>query len=126
MKNETVREYLAEWRRASADALRDRFARGQVDGEIAAEADVEALVVFLQQSDQRPLPAGARRRLACATRGCRRTRDRGLGCAGSPKAPLKPKHIWAIRQQLKTSGRRRDLALFKLRAPNSAPVTSFG
>jgi hypothetical protein len=29
-----------------------------------------------------------------------------------PKAPLKPKHIWAIRQQLKSTGRRRDLALF--------------
>jgi integrase len=29
-----------------------------------------------------------------------------------PKAPLKPKYIWAIRQQLKTSGRPRDLAMF--------------
>ena len=29
-----------------------------------------------------------------------------------PKAPLKPKHIWSIRQQLKTSCRVRDLALF--------------
>jgi integrase len=29
-----------------------------------------------------------------------------------PKAPLKPKHIWAIRQQLKVSNRRRDLAMF--------------
>jgi integrase len=29
-----------------------------------------------------------------------------------PKAPLKPKHVWAIRQQLKTAGRVRDLALF--------------
>ena len=29
-----------------------------------------------------------------------------------PKPPLKPKHIWAIRQQLKTAGRVRDLALF--------------
>lgn len=29
-----------------------------------------------------------------------------------PKAPLKPKHIWSIRQQLKTSRRTRDLALF--------------
>jgi integrase len=29
-----------------------------------------------------------------------------------PKAPLKPKHIWAIRQQLKASGRCRDLAMF--------------
>ena len=27
------------------------------------------------------------------------------------KAPLKPKHVWAIRQQLKTLGRVRDLAL---------------
>lgn len=37
-----------------------------------------------------------------------------------PKAPLKPKHIWAIRQQLKTAGRVRDLAMF-----NSAPTLSF-
>ena len=29
-----------------------------------------------------------------------------------PKAPLKPKHIWSIRQQLKTSRHVRDLALF--------------
>lgn len=29
-----------------------------------------------------------------------------------PKAPLKPKHIWAIRQQLKTARRLRDLAMF--------------
>jgi integrase len=29
-----------------------------------------------------------------------------------PKAPLKPKHVWAIRQQLKTTNRVRDLALF--------------
>lgn len=29
-----------------------------------------------------------------------------------PKAPLKPKHIWSIRQQLKTTRRVRDLALF--------------
>ncbi|MES2035916.1 MAG: hypothetical protein V4466_17245, partial [Pseudomonadota bacterium] len=29
-----------------------------------------------------------------------------------PKPPLKPKHIWAIRQQLKNAKRLRDLALF--------------
>jgi integrase len=29
-----------------------------------------------------------------------------------PKPPLKPKHVWAIRQQLRTAGRTRDLALF--------------
>lgn len=29
-----------------------------------------------------------------------------------PKAPFKPKHVWAIRQQLKNSRRVRDLALF--------------
>ena len=29
-----------------------------------------------------------------------------------PKPPLKPKHIWAIRQQLKNARRLRDLALF--------------
>jgi len=28
-----------------------------------------------------------------------------------PKVPLKPKHIWAIRQQLKVAKRVRDLAL---------------
>jgi integrase len=46
-----------------------------------------------------------------------------------PKAPLKPKHIWAIRQQLKVSGRRRDLAMFncaidaKLRACDLVRLT---
>ena len=46
-----------------------------------------------------------------------------------PKAPLKPKYIWAIRQQLKTSGRRRDLAMFncaidaKLRACDLVRLT---
>lgn len=29
-----------------------------------------------------------------------------------PKAPLKPKHIWAIRQQLKTNDEVRDFAMF--------------
>ena len=29
-----------------------------------------------------------------------------------PKPPFKPKHVWAIRQQLRTNGRVRDLALF--------------
>jgi integrase len=29
-----------------------------------------------------------------------------------PKAPFKPKHVWGIRQQLKTTRRVRDLALF--------------
>jgi integrase len=29
-----------------------------------------------------------------------------------PKPPFKPKHVWAIRQQLKSAGRIRDLALF--------------
>ena len=29
-----------------------------------------------------------------------------------PKPPFKPKHVWAIRQQLKANGRTRDLALF--------------
>jgi len=29
-----------------------------------------------------------------------------------PKPPFKPKHIWGIRQQLKASGRVRDLAMF--------------
>ena len=30
-----------------------------------------------------------------------------------PKPPFKAKHVWAIRQQLKTNGRVRDLALFE-------------
>ena len=34
------------------------------------------------------------------------------GCVIEPKAPLKPKHTWAIRQQLKVTWRRRDLAMF--------------
>jgi hypothetical protein len=29
-----------------------------------------------------------------------------------PKPPLKPRHIWAIRQQLKNADKVRDLALF--------------
>ncbi|MBC7667006.1 MAG: integrase, partial [Gemmatimonadaceae bacterium] len=29
-----------------------------------------------------------------------------------PKPPFKPKHVWGIRQQLKATGRVRDLALF--------------
>ena len=29
-----------------------------------------------------------------------------------PKPPFKPKHVWAIRQQLKAAGRIRDLAPF--------------
>lgn len=31
-----------------------------------------------------------------------------------PKAPLKPKHIWAIRQHLKSVGAVRDLAMFNI------------
>ncbi len=34
------------------------------------------------------------------------------GRLSGPKAPLKPKHIWAIRQQLKTNAQVRDLAVF--------------
>jgi hypothetical protein len=46
-----------------------------------------------------------------------------------PKAPLKPKHIWAIRQQLKSTKRIRDLAMFncaldaKLRACDLVKLT---
>ena len=46
-----------------------------------------------------------------------------------PKAPLKPKHIWAIRQQLRANGRLRDLAMFnctidaKLRACDLVRLT---
>lgn len=44
-----------------------------------------------------------------------------------PKAPLKPKHIWAIRQQLKVTKRVRDLALFNsLWIPNFEPATWSG
>jgi len=35
-----------------------------------------------------------------------------MGRIIGPKPPFKPKHVWAIRQQLKTSKRVRDLALF--------------
>jgi integrase len=51
------------------------------------------------------------------------------GRVTGPKAPLKPKHVWAIRQQLKSSGRVRDLALFncaldaKLRACDVVRLT---
>ena len=46
-----------------------------------------------------------------------------------PKAPLKPTHVWAIRQQLKANGRCRDLAMFncaidaKLRACDLVRLT---
>lgn len=44
-----------------------------------------------------------------------------------PKAPLKPKHIWAIRQQLKVAKRVRDLAILRSSIvhsmPNSGRVT---
>ena len=49
--------------------------------------------INLHQSSQRPWNAG-----------------RIIG----PKPPLKPKHIWAIRQQLKNAHRARDLAMFNL------------
>ena len=35
-----------------------------------------------------------------------------LGRIMGAKPPLKPKHIWAIRQQLRNGRRMRDLALF--------------
>lgn len=35
-----------------------------------------------------------------------------IGLIVGPKAPLKQKHVWAIRQQLKTARRVRDLAMF--------------
>lgn len=38
-----------------------------------------------------------------------------------PKAPLKPKHIWAIRQQLKTARRRVRITRRASGGPNSAP-----
>ncbi len=39
-------------------------------------------------------------------------RPRNAGRLIGHKAPLKPKHIWAIRQQLKVARRVRDLAIF--------------
>lgn len=35
-----------------------------------------------------------------------------VGCVVGAKPPLKPRHVWAIRQHLKAAGRHRDLALF--------------
>ncbi len=53
------------------------------------------------------------------------------GRISGAKPPFKPKHVWAIRQQLKTAGRIRDLALFdcpsvpmsmRQRSPGSLPL----
>jgi integrase len=49
----------------------------------------------------------AQRDLSCST-----SRPWNSGRIIGPKPPFKPKHVWAIRQQLKTAGRVRDLALF--------------
>lgn len=42
----------------------------------------------------------------------RQKRPWNAGRLIGPKAPLKPKRIWAIRQQLKVTKRVRDLAMF--------------
>jgi hypothetical protein len=39
-----------------------------------------------------------------------------------PKPPLRPKHIWAIRQQLKNAHRSRDLALFNTAIDNKLRI----
>lgn len=39
-------------------------------------------------------------------------KPRNAGRLIGPKAPLKPKHIWAICEQLKTNAQVRDLAMF--------------
>jgi AcrR family transcriptional regulator len=44
---EGIRDFLAEQRRGSAAALRDRLVRGQADGDVPAEADIDALAGYL-------------------------------------------------------------------------------
>jgi integrase len=70
------------------------------------------------------------RRLPCASRPVPNPeKPWNAGRIIGPKAPLTPKHVWAIRQQLKTRGRRRDLAMFncaidaKLRASDLVRLT---
>lgn len=41
-------------------------------------------------------------------------KPRNAGRMIGAKAPLKPKHIWAIRQHLKSVGAVRDLAMFNI------------
>jgi len=59
----------------------------------------------------------------------RRPKAWNAGRVTGPEAPLKPKHVWAIGQQLKSSGRVRDFALFnceldaKLRACDVVRLT---
>jgi AcrR family transcriptional regulator len=44
--NESVREYLSELRRQTHEAIRSRLERGVADGDVPAEADVEALASY--------------------------------------------------------------------------------
>ena len=41
-----VQEYLRDCRRDSADRIRQRLLQGQVEGDVPAQADIEALTVF--------------------------------------------------------------------------------
>jgi len=57
------------------------------------------------------------------------TRHSNKGRIIGPKPPLKPKHIWAIRQQLKNADKVRDPALFNCAIDASyeaATSSSFG
>jgi len=45
-RNDPVSTYLAESRQEAARALKERFRRSQIDGDIRADADVEALTGF--------------------------------------------------------------------------------
>jgi AcrR family transcriptional regulator len=42
-----IRDFLAEQRRASTAEVRDRFARGQADGDVPPGADIDALAAFV-------------------------------------------------------------------------------
>lgn len=44
--NRGLRQYLAELRAETHEALRERFARGIADGDLAADADIEALAAY--------------------------------------------------------------------------------
>lgn len=45
-KNKAVREYLAGLRAKTHEALRERLARGIVDGDLAPDTDIEALAAY--------------------------------------------------------------------------------
>jgi AcrR family transcriptional regulator len=45
-ENDAVRRYLARRRRSGAQAIRERLTRGVVEGDVSADADIEALASF--------------------------------------------------------------------------------